>query len=171
MAIPARVGNPPNAGGDAINGSVLAWQADTLAAFNRLYGTLWSRGVLDHSAKEVARLRNARTTNCVFCKNVRFAGAVAEGLDEDRVELIRDDFQNSALSDRDKLILSYTDLFLHNPDAIGEILKSRMKETFTDAQIVELTAALALFAGFSRIAVSLGGMPDDLPRMELPTPE
>ena len=119
----------------------------------------------------MARLRNALTTNCVSCKNVRFAGAVAEGMDEDRVELIRDDFQNSALSNRDKLILSYTDLFLHNPGAIDESLKSRMKETFTDAQIVELTAALALFAGFSRIAVSLGGMPDDLPRMELPTPE
>jgi alkylhydroperoxidase family enzyme len=66
MASEARVGAPPNAGDDPVSSSALAWQPETLAAFNQLYGTLWSRGVLDHSAKEMARLRNARVTNCVF---------------------------------------------------------------------------------------------------------
>lgn len=66
MASEARVGSPPNAGDDSVSSSALAWQPETLAAFNQLYGTLWSRGVLDHSAKEMARLRNARVTDCVF---------------------------------------------------------------------------------------------------------
>jgi alkylhydroperoxidase family enzyme len=66
MASEARVASPPNAGDDPVSGSALAWQPETLAAFNQLYGTLWSRGVLDHSAKEMARLRNARVTDCVF---------------------------------------------------------------------------------------------------------
>jgi len=30
----------------------------------RLYGTLWSHGILDHSTKEMARIRNARTLDC-----------------------------------------------------------------------------------------------------------
>ena len=34
------------------------------AALWRLYGQFWSRGALDHRAKEVARIRNARVTNC-----------------------------------------------------------------------------------------------------------
>jgi hypothetical protein len=35
---------------------------------------------------------------------------------------------------------------------------------------VELTAGLALFFGFSKIAIALGGIPDGLPVMEVPTP-
>ena len=42
---------------------------------------------------------------------------------------------------------------------------------FTPAEIVELTAGLALFMGFSKIAVSLGGMPDALPVNVQPTPD
>jgi hypothetical protein len=34
------------------------------AAFWTLYGELWSHGALDHRTKEVARIRNARVTNC-----------------------------------------------------------------------------------------------------------
>ncbi len=61
-----RIAPPPTAGGDAISSSVLAHQPEALAAFERLYGTLWSRGALDHGSKEIARLRNARVTDCGF---------------------------------------------------------------------------------------------------------
>ena len=33
-------------------------------AFDRMYGTLWSDGVLDVDVKELVRLRNARVTDC-----------------------------------------------------------------------------------------------------------
>lgn len=166
----SRVALPANAGGDPISGSALALQPEALAAFNQLYGTLWSRGVLDHPSKELARLRNARKTNCVFCKNVRFSQAKADGLSEDQVALIDDAYESSELSKRQKLILRYTDVFLTDPGAIDATLKYAMKAEFSDQEIVELTAGLALFMGFSKIAVSLGGMPESLPTMDMPTP-
>ena len=46
--------------------SVLAHQAAILEAFSRLYATFWSRGIVDHRTKEVARIRNARVTDCGF---------------------------------------------------------------------------------------------------------
>jgi hypothetical protein len=46
--------------------TVLQHQPELLAAFWRLYGIFWSQGALDHRAKEVARIRNARVTNCGF---------------------------------------------------------------------------------------------------------
>jgi hypothetical protein len=52
---PAPGSNPPSA---------LAHQPELNAAFWKLYGALWSRGVLDHRSKEIARIRNARFTNC-----------------------------------------------------------------------------------------------------------
>jgi hypothetical protein len=46
--------------------TVFARQPDLLRDFWVLYGTLWSEGVVDHPTKEVARLRNARVTDCGY---------------------------------------------------------------------------------------------------------
>ena len=61
-----RIKPPAGAGGDAISSSALGHQPEALDAFLRLYGTLWSRGVVDHSTKELARIRNARITDCGY---------------------------------------------------------------------------------------------------------
>lgn len=61
-----RIPPPENAGNDPISGSALGHQPEALAAFMKLYGTLWSHGILDHSTKEMARIRNARTVDCGF---------------------------------------------------------------------------------------------------------
>jgi hypothetical protein len=44
--------------------SFLDHQPELYAAFNRLYGTLWSEGALDQATKEVGRIRNARLVDC-----------------------------------------------------------------------------------------------------------
>ena len=61
-----RVALPKPLGADPIQGSALAHQPAALAAFMKLYGTLWSRGLLSHSTKEMARIRSARTVDCGF---------------------------------------------------------------------------------------------------------
>lgn len=170
MSNKPRVVVPVNEEGDAISGSALALQPESMQAFNQLYGTLWSRGLLPHTLKEIARLRNARTTNCVFCKSVRFEQAQSDGLDESMVANIDDDFEHSDLGDREKLVIRYTDVFLQSPGDIPDSLKQAMRNNFSSEEIVELTAAVAIFMGFSKIAVSLGGMPESLPVFTMPTP-
>ena len=61
-----RIALPKPLGADPIQASALAHQPEALAAFMQLYGTLWSRGLLDHSTKEMARIRSARTVDCGF---------------------------------------------------------------------------------------------------------
>jgi alkylhydroperoxidase family enzyme len=61
-----RIALPKPLGADPIQGSALAHQPEALAAFMKLYGTLWSRGLLSHSTKEMARIRSARTVDCGF---------------------------------------------------------------------------------------------------------
>jgi alkylhydroperoxidase family enzyme len=166
-----RVLPPRTRGADPISGSALAHQPDTLRAFLRLYGTLWSHGVVDQASKELARIRNARIVNCAICKSIRFEGARKEGLSEALVEQVRDGYETSELSARQKAVLRWTDTFLSRapePDAaqLRDVLGF-----FTPAELVELTAGLALFMGFSKIAVSLGGMPESLPVTVQPTPD
>jgi len=168
--IPARVKAPATRSADPIQASPLALQPELLTAFLRLYGTLWSHGVVDQATKEIARIRNARTIDCPICKAIRFKGARDEGLGEEQVELVRDGYEASALTSRQKLVLRFVDRFLGNPGDVDPELRRELLAHFTPPQIVELTAALALFAGFSKIAVALGGLPDAIPVHEQPTP-
>lgn len=39
-------------------------QPEQYAAFNRLYGTLWSHGNVEEPVKEAGRLRNANVVGC-----------------------------------------------------------------------------------------------------------
>jgi alkylhydroperoxidase family enzyme len=44
----------------------LGHQPETLAAFQRIYGLLWRRGIVSAEIKETVRLRNALITDCGF---------------------------------------------------------------------------------------------------------
>lgn len=162
---------PPTDPTDPIASSPFALQPDLLASFLRLYGTLWSGGSVDHPSKEIARLRNARVTDCRFCRAVRYDQARAAGLTEDLVELIEDGFEASALEERHKVVIRLADVFLGNPHGVTDDLRAELLDAYGPEGTVELTAGLALFMGFSKIAVSLGTIPDNLPaQIPLPTP-
>lgn len=164
---PSFVGDPP---ADPAQRGVLAHQPELLRAFLRLYGTLWSHGIVDQATKEVARLRNARVTGCNFCRNVRFDGARRAGLSEELAVLIDDGFAESELSEAHKAVIRYADVFLTDPSGLNGDLRAEMLRHFTSAQIVELTAGLALVMGFSKIAVVLGQEPARMPVTVIPTP-
>lgn len=53
-------------GQEANFGTVFAHQPALMQSFFSFYGHLWMEGVLDHPTKEVARLRNARITDCGY---------------------------------------------------------------------------------------------------------
>jgi hypothetical protein len=45
-----------------------------------------------------------------------------------------------------------------------------MQREFTPPEIVELTAGIALFMGFSKIAIACGEAPASMPTTVVPTP-
>ncbi len=166
-----RVVNSAKPSGNMIRDSALGLVPETLDAYMDLNRSIWVAGPLRAAELEIARLRNARRVNCVFCKSVRYDLARVDGLDESRVDMIDDDYARSGLSQREKLILAYTDQYLVNPAAIDDALKASLLEVFSPAELIHLSLAVAHFNGFSRCAVALGGMPDELPIMEISLPD
>ena len=156
--------HPPEGGA-----TFLDHQPELFAAFNRVYGTLWSEGVLDQPTKEVARLRNARVTGCNICKNLRFAGAREGGLTEDLVDEIDDDYADSTLPARYKLAVRLADVIINDPGGLSDELRADLRNEFSAEEIVELTMTTALAMAFSKAAVAWGP-PPDMPVLEIPTP-
>lgn len=170
MATKARVSAPESDTGNLIRDSALGLVPETLPHYLDLTVAIWDTGPLGPAEIELARLRNAQHVGCVMCKAVRYDVAVADGLDETQVSQINDDFPASTLSDRQKLILRFVDLYLHNPGPPDAELRSALDAEFSEAEQVHLALLMAYFNGFSRCAVALGGMPDSMPRMEIAVP-
>jgi alkylhydroperoxidase family enzyme len=162
---------PPKAeGDDPIANSVLAHLPEALAAFEHLYGTLWSRGPVPPALLELVRIRNARITGCGYCKNVRFVVEGERPLEEARLDQVHDGWSESDLSPREKAALGLADALLQTPVELDDEARAAALDAFDDAEIVELVAGVAIFMGFSKIAVALGQAPESMPVMVLPTP-
>jgi alkylhydroperoxidase family enzyme len=162
VIVPARVKNPP--------GGLTPFDhwPELWAKFNAYYGTLWSDGVVDDPTKEVGRLRNARVTGCGICKNLRFATAREQGLDEDAVDRIEDGYENTNLPERWKLAIRLADALIADA-RVDQDLRTALLAEFTDAEIVELTATIATAIAFSKASVAFGA-PDEMPLIVVPTP-
>lgn len=115
MASNPRVTAPAQQTGNIIRDSSLGLVPETLEPYMAFNKSMWDQGPLAPNEIEMARLRNARKVNCVFCKAVRYDIAIEAGLSEDKVSQIEDDYQASDLSEREKLILAFTDQFLNDP--------------------------------------------------------
>ena len=66
-------------------------------------------------------------------------------------------------------MIRYVDTFLTDPHGLTDEQRQSLLEHFEAEQLVELTAAVALFMGFSKIAIALGP-PPDMPTLVVPTP-
>jgi len=157
--------------GNIVRDSALGLVPETLENYIGFTREVWEAGHLRPSEIEVARLRNASRVNCVYCKSVRYDIAKLDGLNEERVAKIDDGYLKSDLTDREKLIIAFTDQFLNDPRAFSAALKETLAQHFSALEMAQLAMAVAYFNGFSRCAVSLGGMPESLPVTDVSVPD
>lgn len=152
-------------------GSVLAHQPDIAQSFFALYGRFWGSDVLAARVKEVARMRNARVTECGFCRNVRFDKAVAQGLGEEVVDDITDGYETSdKLTDTEKAVLKFTDALIYDPELLNGDAKAALRRHLTPAQIAELGLGVSLFLALAKALITMGLEPEEMDRTVLPTP-
>lgn len=159
------------AGEPAHFGSVLAHQPAIAESFFALYGRFWGSDVLAARIKEVARMRNARVTECGFCRNVRFDKAVAEGLREEVVDDITDGYETSdKLTDTEKAVLKFTDALIHDPDLLTGDARAALLRHLTREQIAQLGLGVTLFLALAKALITMGLEPEMMDRTVLPTP-
>ena len=166
-----RVQQPQGNTGNLLRDSALGLVPETLEPYAVLNKRIWYDGPLGAAELELARLYNARHVNCVFCRSVRYDIARADGLDELQVSQVDTGFADSELSERQKLILTFVDRYLNDPSALSDQEKAALRREFSGPEMAHLAMAVLLFNSFSRCAVALGGMPEELPLMEISVPD
>ena len=162
-----RVRPPEAARPDPITGSALGHQPEALLAFLKLYGTLWSHG--SRSGDQGAGAHPQRAHRELHdLQEHPLRGARRKGSPRSSWK-IRDGFETSDAA-RAEGRARWTDTFLATPEpdprSAARCSRSSRRPSWSSS-----TAGLALFMGFSKIAVSLGGMPESLPVNVQPTPD
>lgn len=87
------------------------------------------------------------------------------GLDDDMVEAALGDLDDPAVSDRlgpaTVLALQLADVLTSPAPQVAPELYARLRAEFSDGQILELGAALAVASGWQRFIEAFGIRPDD----------
>ncbi len=172
MTSPRITTSPAEKTGNVVRDSALGLVPELVESYLKLNAAVWKDGPLNPAELEMIRLRNAREVGCVFCKAVRYDVATQAGLTEQKIEKIDDQFASSDLSEREKLVLTFCDIYLKSPERISVAIESQLREEFTTAELAHMSVALLLFNTFSRCAVAFGGMPEhDLPLIPMTVPQ
>jgi AhpD family alkylhydroperoxidase len=125
-------------------------------------GALKRNRTLPARLVELVRLRVAFHNQCRSCMAIRYTDAVADGVTEDLVCSLATPMEATDLTDAEKVAIRFGELMATNHLAIDDAFYDRLREHFSESQIVELGLNVALFVGVGRFAATLH-MVEELP--------
>lgn len=125
-------------------------------------GALKKNRTLPARMVELVRLRVAFHNQCRSCMAIRYTDALNDGVTEDLVCSLEKPMEAPDLSEAEKIAIRFGELMATNHLAIDDPFYDRMREHFSESQIVELGLNVALFVGVGRFAATLH-MVEELP--------
>jgi alkylhydroperoxidase family enzyme len=116
-----------------------------------------AEGNVEHRLKEVIRLLLTHRSGDAYFAGLRSTRALAAGLDEAIIVAGCDDYERSTLfSEREKWALRYADQMYLNPASVDADFYAGMKQYYSEAEIMELGAFIALHYGMQVFMRTLG---------------
>jgi AhpD family alkylhydroperoxidase len=111
---------------------------------------------------ELVRLRIAFWNQCRSCMAARYEEAIVDGVDEALVCSLERPEEAEDLTEAERAAIAYGDLMATNHHAIDDSTFERLREHFTEPEIVELMLNVGWFVGYGRMAAVMKVV-DDLP--------
>jgi 4-carboxymuconolactone decarboxylase len=99
---------------------------------------------VDERLKNLVELKGAQMIGCEYCVDLGSQICRNSGLSDDELLALPRYQQSDLFSQREKVALDYTIAVMRTPVEVTDELVARMKEHFSDEQLVEITALLAL---------------------------
>ncbi|MET0246320.1 MAG: carboxymuconolactone decarboxylase family protein [Sphingomonas sp.] len=124
---------------------VAKWYAD------QFYGQLFHSGRCDRKVLELVRLRLANVHGCAFCNRSDRIAAREAGLSDAEIDAIGD-YATGPFDDRQKAALELADVMVltNAKGSVSPELYARLKQHFSDAELVELGVVMAVLTGMAK---------------------
>ncbi len=120
----------------------------------KMITTAYQRSALPADEREVARMRIAQLNSCEACSTFR-APSVA-GVDRDLYEHVEEWSTWPRYTARQRLAIEFAERFAADHRSIDDEMFSRLRASFADDEILDLTLCCAVFVGLGRTLEVLG---------------
>lgn len=101
-------------------------------------------GKVDERLKALAELKAATVVGCEFCIDIGSALGRKAGVTEEHLQDFHRCRESDAFSEQEKLVMEYAEAMCQTQVEIPDDLFARLRRHFGDAQLVELTASIAI---------------------------
>jgi AhpD family alkylhydroperoxidase len=98
----------------------------------------------DQKLLALAGTKAACMIGCEFCLDIASHISRQAGVTEEQLRTLHDYRDSPAFSQQERLVLEYAEDMCQTPVSISDELFARLKEQFTDEQIIEVTTAIAI---------------------------
>ena len=149
----ARLDVPEGEGGDAVQ--IWSLRPEMGAAVNRLVDAAYNKSILSVRVREAARMRIAQLNDCTVCLAFRAEKVKAQGLSEEFYCRVGQP-DDSSFSEQEILAMEFAERFATDHLSIDDAFVVRLRETFSDPEVLDLTICLSAFLGLGRTLRVLG---------------
>jgi alkylhydroperoxidase family enzyme len=150
----ARLVIPEGDGGDAVQ--LWSLRPEMGAAVNRLVDAAYNKSILPVGVREAARMRIAQLNDCTVCLAFRADSVKEQGLTEEFYCHVGVHGDGASFTQQERVAMEYAERFAIDHLSIDDAFVDRMRESFTDPELLDLTICLAAFLGLGRTLRSLG---------------
>lgn len=135
---------------------------ELMGALHHFADVLREKGTIAARLVEMIRLRIAFHNQCRSCMAMRYQSGLDDGMSEGDVCSLEQPEEAENLTDAEKAALAYADVSATNHFAINDETFARLRQYYSEAEIVELGLHIAYFVGFGRL-VCAWDMVEELP--------
>jgi 4-carboxymuconolactone decarboxylase len=137
-------GREPATGSGIEPVEIWAHQPKMLTGMGKFQQAVRKGKSVDERVKYLVELKGAQLIGCEYCVDLGSQICRHSGFSDDELLALPRYRDSDLFSERDKLALDYTVAVMRTPVEVTDGLVARMKEHFTDAQLVEITALLTV---------------------------
>ncbi|KZS84430.1 4-carboxymuconolactone decarboxylase [Mycobacterium persicum] len=153
----ARLDVPDGAGGEA----AMIWtlRPELGGMVERMIRGAYQQSIVPADERELARMRIAQINDCVACSGFRAPSLLDAGPRTPASELydhVADYAAYPGYTPRQRLAIEFAERFATDHASLDDAFFGRLRELFSDAEILDLTLCIAVFLGLGRSLTVLG---------------
>jgi alkylhydroperoxidase family enzyme len=117
---------------------------------------IYEQSIVPVRERELARMRIARINDCAICQTWRKTTGAAEAMTEDDYANVESWSTYAGYSERERLAIEYAERFALRHDTLDDAFYARLREEYTDPEVLDLTVCIGGWLALGRTLHVLG---------------
>ena len=150
----SRLDVPDGPGGEA----AMIWtlRPELAGMVERMIRGAYQQSILPAEERELARMRIAQINDCVACSGFRAESVLDADIAPELYDNVAAYADYPGYTARQRLAIEYAERFATDHASMDDAYFERLREAFSDAEILDLTLCVAVFLGLGRSLSVLG---------------